>query len=193
LLHVGVSASWRWDIETYRASSTPESWLGPDIVHTAEFPADSSVVLAGEFFYQRDRLSFTAEGGWTRVNVPGGDSIDYWGCYGQVSYFLTPGHITYNRTLGCYGRVRPKRAIFSPGKAGLGDLEVAGRWSILDLDNGLFPGGRAWNVTVALNWYARDNIRVQFNYIFSHVVDAYGVPGANGTMNTLLVRLAYDL
>ncbi len=193
LLHVGLSASWRFDVETYKLGSKPESWVGPQIVATGEFAADSSRVLAGEFFYQRDRLSLTAEGGWTRVNQPEGDAIDFWGAYGQVSYFLTPGHIPYNRKLGCYGRVRPKRSIFCPAKPGFGEWELAARYSILDLEDGPFPGGRLWDVTLGLNWYARDNIRVSCNYIYSDVRSAYGVPGADGTMNTLVARLSYDL
>jgi len=193
LLHVGLSASWRWDLDTYRASARPESWIGPPIVDTGEYPADGASVVAGEVFHQRGRLSFTAEGAWTHVRAPGGGTLDYWGCYGQASYFLTPGHLTYQRTLGCYGRVLPERMLFCPAKAGFGDLEIAARWSFLDLTDGPSPGGRVWNATLGLNWYARDNVRVTFNYIHSDVTEAYGVAGADGTMDTLLVRLSYDL
>ena len=193
LLHVGLAASYRWGFDTFEAKAKPESWVGPEIVNTGEYIANGGSVFVGEIFWQRDRLSFTAEGALTQIRVPGGDTNNYWGCYGQVSYFLTPGHLRYHRVLGCYGRVKPKRTIFCRTKAGFGDVEIAGRYSILDLNDGTNPGGQAWSLTAAVNWYLRDNIRVYFNYIYSNVTDAYGVPGANGDMNTLLVRLAYDL
>jgi len=193
LLHVGLAASWRWDVGEHRARAKPGSWVGPDIVDTGSLATDSVTVVAAELFHQQDRLSFAAEGAWTRVNLAGGGSLDYWGCYGQVSWFLTAGHLTYNRTFGCLGRVMPSREVFCPARRGYGDLELAARWSILDLDAGPSPGGRAWNALLGLNWYARDNLRVTCNYVFSHVTDAYGVHGADGTMSTLLVRLGYDL
>ena len=193
LLHVGLSASYRFDLDTYQAAAKPESWIGPNIVDTGKYAADGATVLVGEVFWQRDRLSMTAEGAWTRVRTPETDAIDYWGAYGQVSYFLTDGHYRYHKVLGCYGRVKPKRTIFCPAKRGFGDVEVAARYSILDLRDGSKPGGMAWSLTAALNWYARDNIRVYFNYVYSNVTDAYGVPTADGDMSTLLVRLAYDL
>jgi len=193
LLHVGLAASYRWDLDTYRAKAKPESWVGPAIVDTGKYAAEGATVVSGELFLQRGRLSFTAEGAWTAVRLPDGPTVGYWGAYGQVSCFLTAGHIPYNRTLGCYGRVQPERTIFCPARSGLGDVELAARWSILDLTDGPDPGGRAWNVTLALNWYARDNLRVYLNYVYSDVADAYGAPGADGTMSTLLVRLGYDL
>lgn len=193
LLHVGVAASARWHVQELEYAAKPESWLGPPVIKTGAIDADRSVVLVGEVFHQRDRLSFAAEGAWTRVEVAGHGPADFWGFYGQVSYFLTPGRIRYYRTLGCYGRVQPERMLFCPARRGLGDLEVAARWSILDLGAGPVPGGRAWNLTVALNWYARDNLRVQLDYIYTDVSDAYGTAGADGTMNAVVVRLAYDL
>lgn len=193
LLHIGVAASWRWNFSSFQAQAKPESWVGPPILDTGEVPASGASVLVGEMFYQRDRLSFTAEGAWTRVEHPGGDVSHFWGGYGQVSYFLTPGHLRYHRVLGCYGRVKPKRTIFCRAKDGFGDFEVAARYSILDMTDSPYPGGMAWSVTLGLNWYARDNIRFYFNYVHSNIRDAYGVPDADGTLNTLLVRVAYDL
>jgi phosphate-selective porin len=49
-------------------------------------------------------------------------------------------------------RIRPKCTILCPGKRGWRAVEVAARYSVLDLDPGPFPGGKAWNVTLGLNW-----------------------------------------
>ncbi len=193
LLHVGLSTSWRDSVGDLRYRSTPESWRGPAVVDTGTFAADRTRTVAGELFLQRGRFSLLAEGAWTQVQLPGGGTCDYWGAYAHASYFLTSPGVAFNRTFGTLGRVRPKCTVFCKAKSGLGALEIAARYSTLDLGNGPFPGGTARNVTLGLNWYARDNLRVVFNYIHTDVEDAHGVAGADGTMNTLVLRFEYDL
>lgn len=193
LLHLGVSASYRFHPKDLRLASTPESAVGPEVVDTGDIPVDSGRVFAGELFFQWDRFSFMTEGALTQLDLAEGGTTEYWGWYAQVSCFLTPNHIPFNRSLGVFGRVRPKGMIFNREKPGWGAWEVAARFSILDLDNDPYPGGMAWNVTLGLNWYARDNMRFLVNYVYTNVTDAYGVPNADGTMNTLLARFAYDL
>ena len=64
---------------------------------------------------------------------------------------------------------------------------------MLDLDAAPAPGGEARAVTLGLNWYPRDNMRVTLNYIRTEVRNAYGDPAADGVLNTLMMRLQYDL
>lgn len=193
LLHLGLSTSWRWNVGTTEFSSPPESHLGPNVVDTGEFAASRSEVYAAEAFFQRDRFSILAEGAWNRALLPDGRRVDYMGWHAQVSYFLTQTRLPYDRGLGVFGRLRPERTLFCPAKSGLGAWEIAARYSFLDLDSGPHRGGSVWNVTLGLNWYARDNMRVALNYIYTDVDDAFGVAGADGTMNTLLLRFQYDL
>jgi phosphate-selective porin OprO/OprP len=44
-------------------------------------------------------------------------------------------------------------------------VEVAVRYSTLDLDDATVSGGDAKDVTVGLNWYLRENLRLMFNYV----------------------------
>ena len=193
LLHLGISASWRWDLDSTQLASQAESNLGPNVIDTGVFPSSTARVVCGELFLKLDRLSFTAEAAWRNMPLQLGKSANFWGAYATVSYFLTQNNQRYSRGLGCFGRIRPRCRLFCPAHSGLGDVEVAGRFSCLDLSDSPFPGGSAWTVTLGVNWYARDNIRLLLNYVYANVSDAYGVPGADGTMNTLVLRLAYDL
>ncbi|MDR6306728.1 phosphate-selective porin [Nitrobacter vulgaris] len=48
---------------------------------------------------------------------------------------------------------------------GIGAWEIAARYSYMDLNDNLVFGGKQNNVTVGLNWYLNDNMRVMFNWI----------------------------
>ncbi len=54
-------------------------------------------------------------------------------------------------------------------RGGFGVFEVAARYSALDLQDGLTAGGRIEDITAGLNWYPDRNIRVEANYVHSHV------------------------
>lgn len=193
LLHVGLAASHRWRLDKVQYGSRLETWRGPEAISTGEIEAKSVTVGAAEAFYQDGRFSVLAEGALTHVRQVGGETTNFWGGYIQASYFLSGPGINYSRGFGVFGRVRPRCTVFCPAKRGWGAFEVAARYSVLDLDEGPLPGGRAWNITLGVNWYARDNIRVTVNYIHSNVTNAYGVRGADSTLNTLTLRCQYDL
>ena len=58
---------------------------------------------------------------------------------------------------------------FSPSEGGWGALELAARFSYLDLDDQEIRGGREGNVTLGLNWYLLANARISVNAIFGRV------------------------
>jgi phosphate-selective porin len=192
LLHLGISSSWRQNVGSVEFSARPETWLGPNVVDTGSYDADRYRSHAIEAFFQHERFAAIFEGAATHVTLHDGTQIDYRGWYAAASYFLTGPGIEFNRTLGVFGRVRPKRPAIAPS-VGAGALELTARYSFIDLDDGPFPGGRANGLTFGINWYPRDNMKVTLNYTFTDVTNAYGVKGANGTLNSLLLRLQYDL
>ncbi len=192
-VHLGFSGSIRWNVDELRLAALPGSAGGPNIVDTREFFASRAEVWAGEFIYSRDRLSLQAEAVWNRVKYPRGDDGHYWGWYTQASYFLTKPCRAYRRYMAAFGRVQPEGELFCKARRGPGAWEVAGRFSYLDLDDAPQKGGTAWTATLGLNWYARDNIRVTANVVYTSVAGAYGDAGADGTMTTLLLRFQYNL
>jgi phosphate-selective porin OprO/OprP len=79
------------------------------------------------------------------------------GWYAQASYVLTGERRRYSRSSGTFQGVRPRRK--------WGAVEVAVRYSTLDLDDGSVSGGEASDWTVGLNWYVRENLRLMFDYV----------------------------
>ncbi|GMV81620.1 MAG: hypothetical protein AMXMBFR7_28040 [Planctomycetota bacterium] len=105
------------------------------------------------------------------------DSLFMHGFYMLGSVFVTPGDArAYKKGSGTFDRVKPKHNF--DGRGGWGALELAGRLSYLDLDDGSksvtgnafeegfneVRGGSAWIATAGLNWYLNPNMRWMFNY-----------------------------
>ena len=161
VIHFGGAGEFR-DVlgdDTYNLSTRTESSLGPRLLDTGTLADVDTVVTAGaeaaalfgpvllQGEYHHAFLQRT--GGREDVSVGGG--------YGQVSWVVTGESREYTRSSGAFGGVDPK--------SDWGALELAARFSTLDLEDGIVDGGRATNVSVGANWYIRSNLRLMFNYV----------------------------
>jgi phosphate-selective porin OprO/OprP len=105
------------------------------------------------------------------VAVPS-QTLSFNGGYAQVSYFLTGENRLYDRRLGRLNTtyVRPNTPFWfvrdGSGRfcSGLGALELAARYSYLNLDDGPCQGGIMGNLCFGLNWYINNNLKIQFQY-----------------------------
>jgi phosphate-selective porin OprO/OprP len=160
VLHLGGAAEYR-DVlggSDYRIATSPESSLGPRILSTGGLPDVDSVVSAGaeaaalfgpvliQGEYQRSFLQ----------RETGGD-VDLGGGYVQASWVVTGEPREYSRRTGTFGSLEPR--------SDWGAVELAGRYSVLDLNDADVTGGEAENWTVGANWYVRRNLRFMFNYV----------------------------
>ena len=82
------------------------------------------------------------------VDRPIGDAIQYNGYYIFGSFFLTGEHRPYKTSSGAFDRVKPKNNF--DGKGGWGALELAARYSMLDLNDEDLNGGELSNFTFGL-------------------------------------------
>jgi phosphate-selective porin OprO/OprP len=99
--------------------------------------------------------------------------------YANASYFITGEHRNYISKGGYFGRVTPIRS-FDPGSGGWGAWEVAGRFSYLDMIDGIDNGGKEWNVTLGVNWYLFSQVRVTAKYVYAKVKDTGDLQRAAG-------------
>jgi len=110
---------------------------------------------SGEYF----NGSFDLDG-----NPAGDDDMD--GFFVQAGYFLTKGDTRpYKKSVGSWGTVKPKNAF---NKGGIGAFEVALRYDSATLGSAVNSGTideKGSALTVAFNYYATHNIRLQANYI----------------------------
>ena len=120
----------------------------------------------------------------SRAERPGASDAVFWGALVQVRHLLTGEHRRYIRSRGLFGRVVPKQDLdFREG--GWGALELALRFSYLDLNGGGVQGGTLNDVSVGANWYPFSNVRFMANYIHAH-------RSSVGDANIFQMRLGVD-
>lgn len=170
LLHVGGSYSHLFrDDAGLTYQQRPESHLAPYVVGTGSMPGVDGVDLAGgEVAAVYGPWHFQSEAIASFVDRSQGlGNPRFWGAYGQVGWFLTGEVRPYETRNATFGRVVPKRP-FSIARGTWGGWEVAARYSYLMLDDAGINGGTVSDITGGLNWYLYPNLRMAFNYVFSH-------------------------
>ena len=151
------------------------------MVDTGVLSASSSAVLGTEVFFMDGPFSAMAEWAYvvaSDVAVGTGAAAtrqdrSFNGGYVQVGYFLTGENRTYNTE---YGRMS-RTYLTGPNSnfwltrdedghmmVGRGAVELAARWSYLNLNDGPVQGGVLTGTVVGLNWFLNPNTRIEFNY-----------------------------
>ena len=164
LFHLGVSILSRPVPETVRFLEQPESHLAPAIVDTGDILASNTSNFIGEAALVRGPFSVQSEFGTATVNATDTDNPLFYAMYVYASYFLTGESRRYRSTRASFGGIRPRRP-FTDFKESYGAVEVAFRYSHLDLDDKEISGGILNDFTAAVNWYPNNNARVMANLI----------------------------
>ncbi len=188
LVHFGVSASSRSPIggdTQYR--SRPEARFVEPLVDTGSMDASHLTLLGVEFATVQGPLWASAEYIQSNVSAQLVGDPTFRGTYAQVGWFLTGESRPYRLNSATWDRGRPA-AKFGGGKpfrkGHFGALEVVGRMSTIDLNDGMIEGGQLTDFTAALNWYLNPTTCVELNYI-------YASPKNQGAANILLLRFQY--
>ena len=77
---------------------------------------------------------------------------------------------------------------FNWGKGGWGAWEVAGRYSLVNLNSGDIHGGRLSMLMAGVNWYLHSHVKWRFDYGFGHVSGRT----PEGNLNIFQTRLEVD-
>ena len=107
----------------------------------------------------------------------------------KVGWFLTGEHRFYVTEAAAFGRLTPTRLFrggnpFRKGSQG-GALELIGRASTTDLNDGPVQGGELRNFSLGMNWYLSQVNRISLNYVHSYLVD-------RGRANIVLLRFQFN-
>lgn len=183
VLHLGLAATYRLtnNQHTMRIRTTPETpftsvrYLNTGTlsnVHRYISGDVEAAAVAGSWSLQGEYIQtdVTRSGGLGRLKL--------YGAYGYISWFPTGESRNYQE--GRFRRVKPIHS--------LGALELAARYSFLDLNSGSVTGGKEEDATLGVNWYLNSHMRVMLNFV---KVRAH-VAGRTETPNVYLARFQSD-
>ena len=208
-LHIGFNYANQFaprtgaNLDAIQLTDRPELRIDPTtFLNTGNIPASGGQVYGVEvaasyynFFTQGEYYHYVID---SRAGVPAlpgnlqggvaGPTLNFDGGYLQASYSIG-GIRHYDATRGAYTGVIPESP-FAPGSAGWGALELAGRYTIVNLNSpdlttavlgpaysapGVFTGGtttygggKETTYGIGLNWYPNNNMKFMLDY--EHVV-----------------------
>jgi phosphate-selective porin OprO/OprP len=191
------------NLQAIQLFDRPELRIDPTyFLNTGNIPASGGEVFGAEvaasfynLFVQAEYYHYVVNSRAGVTAVPGnlqggapGPTLNFNGGYVEASYSIG-GKRLYDPTRGAYTGVIPEMPL-APGSPGWGALELAGRFSYVDLNNpnlttatlgsaysapGVFTGGTTTygggaqtSYGVGLNWYPNLNMKFMLNY--EHVV-----------------------
>ncbi|HWL67632.1 MAG TPA: porin [Geminicoccus sp.] len=182
IVHLGGSVGYR-DLDSGEASfsTTPESDLfNASLVDTGTLDDAQSLTRFGlEAAWQRGPVRVQGEYVFTQVERDGGQGDpDFQGGYVMLAWVINGPGRPYGTELPSYGGELGRFEGVELDEAqrvtrgGYGVFELAGRLSGIDLDDKDVAGGRQGDLTLGLNWYPDENVRVMANYVRAEVDDA---------------------
>lgn len=172
LLHLGLGYSRRNPDGAVRFRGYPEARLSQwRFVDTGPYLADDVELWDAELAGAIGPVWFESEYTLAKVEPWLEGDRDYDGYYVQAGWLLTGEHRPYALSRGVFSGVEPHRPFRLTGEErGWGALELAARYSTVDLNDGLvLRGGEEDNVTFGLNWYLSKYMKIQLNYVLADI------------------------
>jgi phosphate-selective porin OprO and OprP len=169
LVHLGFAYSLRHPNDPVRYRARPEAHFTERLTNTGFLNADRVHLFGLEGAWVNGPFSLQGEYVGALAQLSRASDSYFQGLYIQASYILTGEHRPYRRSTGYFGHVEPENSVLTLGDWGA--WEIAARYSFLDLnESGLPASGRTLNdLTLGVNWYLADNVRIMWNYIHSCV------------------------
>lgn len=194
LLHLGVSLTREFDDEdnSFRFRERPATRLtnslrAVDTGSLSEATHTDTLGLEAAFQYK----NLILQGEYMQVAVDrdnGFADVDLDGWYVGTSYMLTGEQRKYKSSSASFaGFILDPDTMVDRG--GFGAWQLAARFSNLDLNDGVVAGGEMDTVTMGVNWYPLEQVRVTLNQVFIDTDANAVVPNDNPKVTAL--RLQY--
>ena len=124
-----------------------------------------------EAAYMQGPFSVQGEYAYSWLTRDGAPSVDFNAFYVQTGWTLTGESRSYKGSDGEFKRLKPAKNFSLNSDGGWGAVELAARYDQSDMTSGNVQGGGEIAVTVALNWYLNENVRLMADYRTAFDVD----------------------
>jgi phosphate-selective porin OprO and OprP len=125
-------------------------------------------------------FSFQSEFAQSKVARNTNPDADFSAWYAQMGYTLTGESRTYKGSDGEFKRLKPEND-FDLKKGKWGAWEIAGRYDSIDLQDGAVNGGEAKRVSLSLNWYLNEDVRILAGYTKAFDLSGGALKNADGS------------
>lgn len=175
LVHTGAGILFTDDQdEIVRFRARPQIHEGPRLIDSGPLAADHFSTANLELALVCGPFSIQSEAFLCSVDMHAGGNESLHGAYVYGSWFLTGENRVYERfgQHGAqFGRNVPTTNVFATDTAcGWGAWELKARWSHLNLNS--VDRGEYNDLTVGLNWYWTDRVRLMFDWIHPVTTDS---------------------
>jgi phosphate-selective porin OprO/OprP len=161
LIHIGVGVRYDDAKQGLRYKSVPEVRDAPLFVDTGLFDASSSKLVNLELGLRRGPVWITGEFTRNEVDTPSLGNLSFSGYHVVGSWAVTGEVRPYHRKNGVFGALPVARDV---DHGGHGAVELALRWSEIDLTDGAMDGGEMRVAKAAATWWASTRFNVSLNY-----------------------------
>lgn len=185
-LHLALAYEHRsfHDTEVVRFSNGIGSNLAPSLIRTGPIAAPSKLNNIGvELAYARRSIQFQGQFVSTRLSRDLASTLKYSAWYAQASWMLTGENYQYSEGMG--GPSGPKLHKHRGG------VELAARFSQIDLDDVSLDQGKASTLTAGANWYVNRNVRLMANYAHSRQWASLVTPDRNTDLGVVRLQIAF--
>jgi len=159
----------------------------PFFVDTGAIPAENANLFNVEAAGTWGPVHAQSEFRYSAVNTNAAGRAGFPSFSAQTGWVLTGEHRPYNKAAATLGRIKPTHPIGS--RCGGGAVELAVRYSWIDLNEGTITGGELSNMTYGVNWYLNNFTKLQFNYINA---DLNRAPVGSSATDIFAVRAQLD-
>jgi phosphate-selective porin OprO/OprP len=161
IVHLGLGIRYTNAKQGLAYGSRPETGNMPRFVDTGEFDANSSTLYNWELGWRRGPLWLMAEYSDNRIDAPASDDPNFTGYHISASWSLTGEMRGYKKNRGVFDGLPVAQSVYQGGK---GAMEMALRFSSIDLTDGLIEGGEMDVATLQYNWWFTRTMALSLNY-----------------------------
>lgn len=163
LLHLGIGYRYSDAKVGYvRYRTSPEQYFLPDWVDTGKVNAQNTKTTNLEISYVNGPVWLASE--YTNVDVTSNEhnNPNFNGYHVALTYALTGEHRGYNKKKGVVKQLVAKSDFT---KGGTGAIDLAFRYSYLDLTSEDIVGGKLGIHTAGVGWYMSSEVKLQMQWV----------------------------
>ena len=186
LIHLGAGVRYSNGKSGLQYKTEPEFNQSTNFVDTGFFQAESSILYDLEAAWRYGPFLLNGEYVINQVDDPSVGDPTFTGYHLTANYVLTGEMRPYNKRSGLFRPVPVAKPVSS---GGWGAVELSGRISNIDLNEGGVNGGDMDIYSLGLNWWLSTSASFGINYRHTVLDDNNGTGHADGLMTRLLLML----